>query len=126
LNRSVFCPRFTRLHAYLMHHREMPTGPHAAGERDHFARLAARYDRLRPLDHNWEEMLARLVDEAQLAGRRVLEVGTRTGRLAVALTERYACSVVATGRVGRNAGSRPIANAGDPLRTGGSRTATVP
>ena len=74
----------------------MPTGPHAAGERDHFARLAARYDRLRPLDSNWEEMLARLVDEAQLAGRRVLEVGTGTGRLAVALTERYACSVVAT------------------------------
>jgi ubiquinone/menaquinone biosynthesis C-methylase UbiE len=74
----------------------MPTGPHAAQECDHFARLAARYDRLRPLDHNWEEMLARLVDEAHLAGRRVLEVGTGTGRLAAALTERYACSVVAT------------------------------
>jgi ubiquinone/menaquinone biosynthesis C-methylase UbiE len=79
-----------------MHHREMPTRPSAAQERDHFARLAARYDGLRPLDQNWEEMLARLVDEAQLAGRGVLEVGTGTGRLAVALTERYACSAVAT------------------------------
>jgi ubiquinone/menaquinone biosynthesis C-methylase UbiE len=79
-----------------MHDREMPTDSRAAPERDHFARLAARYDRLRPLDHNWEEMLARLVDDAQLAGRRVLEVGTGTGRLAVALRERYACSVVAT------------------------------
>jgi ubiquinone/menaquinone biosynthesis C-methylase UbiE len=69
---------------------------HAAQGRDHFARLAARYDRLRPLDQNWEEMLVRLVDEAQLAGRRVLEVGTGTGRLAVVLRERYACSVVAT------------------------------
>jgi ubiquinone/menaquinone biosynthesis C-methylase UbiE len=79
-----------------MHDREMPADPCPAGERDHFARLATRYDRLRPLDHNWEEMLTRLVDEAQLAGRRVLEVGSGTGRLAVALAERYACSVVAT------------------------------
>lgn len=76
----------------------MPTDPDAAGDRvrgEHFARLAAHYDRLRPLDQNWEEMLARLVEEAQLRGRAVLEVGTGTGRLAAALTERYGCSVVA-------------------------------
>lgn len=65
-------------------------------QRGHFARLAARYDQLRPLDQNWEEMLARLVDEGQLRGRAVLEVGCGTGRLALALTERYDCSVVAT------------------------------
>jgi ubiquinone/menaquinone biosynthesis C-methylase UbiE len=77
----------------------MPTERHAAGDRagrEHFARLAARYDRLRPLDHNWEEMLVRLVEEAQLRGRAVLEVGSGTGRLALALLERYGCSVVAT------------------------------
>lgn len=81
-----------------MHHREMRASRDAAdGQvgRGHFARLAAHYDRLRPLDHNWEEMLSRLVEEAELHGRSVLEIGAGTGRLAEALAGRYGCSVLA-------------------------------
>jgi SAM-dependent methyltransferase len=59
----------------------------------HFARLAPDYDRLRPLDRNWEETLAALAAEAELARLSVLEVGGGTGRLALALAERYGCSV---------------------------------
>lgn len=73
---------------------ERNTAADAVG-RAHFARLAAHYERLRPLDHNWEEMLVRLVEEARLHGCGVLEVGTGTGRLAQALAERYGCSVLA-------------------------------
>lgn len=63
-------------------------------QRGHFARVASEYDRLRPLDSNWEETLAALAAEALIAGRSVLEVGGGTGRLALALAERYGCSVV--------------------------------
>jgi SAM-dependent methyltransferase len=53
-----------------------------------FGRLAERYDELRPVDENWWELFDLLVREGDLSGRRVLEVGCGTGRLASALAER--------------------------------------
>jgi ubiquinone/menaquinone biosynthesis C-methylase UbiE len=54
---------------------------------------AATYDRLRPTDENWWEVFEALVREGDLRGRRVLEVGTGTGRLASALAERALAKV---------------------------------
>jgi ubiquinone/menaquinone biosynthesis C-methylase UbiE len=53
-----------------------------------FGPLAATYDRLRPVDRNWWELFELLVAEADLVGRRVLDVGCGTGRVAAALAER--------------------------------------
>jgi SAM-dependent methyltransferase len=53
-----------------------------------FDRCAARYDELRPVDENWWEVFAALVRLGDLRGKRVLEVGCGTGRLAAALEER--------------------------------------
>jgi ubiquinone/menaquinone biosynthesis C-methylase UbiE len=53
-----------------------------------FGRIAASYDELRPTDANWWEVFEVLVQEGDLVGRRVLEVGTGTGRVAAALAER--------------------------------------
>ena len=61
--------------------------------RTDFGPLASRYDELRPADELWWEMTDLLVQLGDLGGRRVLDVGCGTGRLAAALAERYACRV---------------------------------
>ena len=50
-----------------------------------FGARAAVYDSLRPTDASWWEAFAHLVDLGDLRGRRVLDVGCGTGRLAEAL-----------------------------------------
>jgi ubiquinone/menaquinone biosynthesis C-methylase UbiE len=50
-----------------------------------FSRLAASYDRVRPVDEKWWELFDLVEREADLEGRRVLDVGCGTGRLEVAL-----------------------------------------
>jgi ubiquinone/menaquinone biosynthesis C-methylase UbiE len=65
---------------------EKPVG--SAGDRTSFGPLAATYDELRPADENWWELFELLVREADLVGRRVLDVGCGTGRLAAALADR--------------------------------------
>lgn len=52
-----------------------------------FGRLAADYDRVRPVDDNWREIFELVVEEGDLRGRRVLDCGCGTGRLAKTLAE---------------------------------------
>lgn len=54
----------------------------------HFDRIAADYDALRPVDEAWWQVFDALVAAGDLRGRRVLELGCGTGRLAAALAER--------------------------------------
>jgi SAM-dependent methyltransferase len=60
--------------------------------REHFDAIAARYDALR--GQLFDDALALLVREGDLAGRRVLDVGCGTGRFAAALTESHGCPVI--------------------------------
>jgi ubiquinone/menaquinone biosynthesis C-methylase UbiE len=55
-----------------------------------FGKVAATYDELRPIDENWWELFELLVSEGDLLGRRVLDIGCGTGRVAAALAERGA------------------------------------
>lgn len=68
-------------------------GRDAIGPAPDFGRLAQTYDDLRPADDNWWELFDVLVREGDLRGRRVLEVGSGTGRLAAVLAERASCRV---------------------------------
>lgn len=60
------------------------------GEAPGFDRLAGDYDRLRPADAAWQALLEVVWIEGDLAGRRVLDVGCGTGRLAAELAGRGA------------------------------------
>jgi ubiquinone/menaquinone biosynthesis C-methylase UbiE len=53
-----------------------------------FGSRAARYDELRPVDEQWWEVFRLVEREADLAGRRVLDIGCGTGRLEAALAGR--------------------------------------
>ena len=54
-----------------------------------FAELAAGYERLRPVDAGWWEVLDALVESGRLeSGMRVLDIGCGTGRLVAVLARR--------------------------------------
>jgi SAM-dependent methyltransferase len=61
------------------------TGPPAT-----FDRLAGDYDRLRPADDNWRSVVDLIWEVGDLLGRRVVDVGCGTGRLAGELAQRGA------------------------------------
>jgi SAM-dependent methyltransferase len=56
-----------------------------AGDMPDFGERARVYDTLRPTDRSWWDAFAALVELGDLRGRRVLDVGCGTGRLAAAL-----------------------------------------
>jgi ubiquinone/menaquinone biosynthesis C-methylase UbiE len=58
-----------------------------------FGRIAPRYDELRNIGENWPALVDVLVRVGDLRGRRVLDVGCGTGRLARLLVERYGSRV---------------------------------
>lgn len=53
-----------------------------------FDARAGAYDLLRPADNAWWRLFDVLVEEGDLRGRRVLDIGCGTGRLVAALVER--------------------------------------
>jgi ubiquinone/menaquinone biosynthesis C-methylase UbiE len=104
--------------------------------RTDFDPIARRYDELRPADELWWETVELLVREGDLRGRRVLDVGCGTGRLAAALAERHACKVwgvdtsvemlaVARERVPRGVAVREAAAEQLPFRDGWFERATM-
>jgi ubiquinone/menaquinone biosynthesis C-methylase UbiE len=56
-----------------------------------FGQIASRYDELRHAGALWSDLVELLVAEADLRGRRVLDVGCGTGKLITTLVERYGC-----------------------------------
>ncbi len=52
-----------------------------------FGARAASYDRIRPVDRNWWNAFELVVREADLRGRRVLDLGCGTGRFAAAVAD---------------------------------------
>src|SRR3954453_22338591 len=61
--------------------------------RPDFAGIASRYDELRHVGALWPELVEVVAREGDLRGRRVLDVGCGTGRLARLLVESYGCKV---------------------------------
>lgn len=70
--------------------RSRPSRSGTSSSTPDFGRVAASYDELRPIDENWWELFELLVREGDLLGRRVLDIGCGTGRVAAALAERGA------------------------------------
>jgi ubiquinone/menaquinone biosynthesis C-methylase UbiE len=58
-----------------------------------FSGIAERYDELRNTGDLWPELVERVVERADMRGRRVLDVGSGTGRWAEALAGRHGCKV---------------------------------
>ena len=52
-----------------------------------FGGRAASYDQIRPVDENWRAVFELVTAEADLRGRRVLDLGCGTGRFSAALAE---------------------------------------
>lgn len=67
--------------------------PEARARKPDFGPLARRYDELRNTDELWLDLVDLLVREGDVRGRRVLDVGSGTGRLAAVLADTYGCKV---------------------------------